>query len=264
MDKQTIGLALGSGGTRGYAIIPIIQRLEKEGIKIAAVSGSSVGALMGAYYALHGEMDSLLRIIKKTSKRDWLRLVDPNNPKKSLVKGVKIRKFMVDNFFGDSTFNDTRVPLLICATDFMRQKPAYITRGKIIDAVMASICIPGVFPPYRMGSTPYIDGGVLDAVPTKPLLELGMKKVVGVNLTSYIYSSGEEKFGTISNLLNTIYMMMEKAAKRPEGRSLFMLEPVFKPEGTAMFYFYNWKPNYNIGQRLIEQRIGSLKKWLSQ
>ena len=264
MAQKSIGLALGSGGTRGYAIIPIIKRLEKEGIRITAVSGSSVGALMAAYYALHGEIDSLIKIIEKTSKRDWLRLVDPNNPKKSLVKGVKIRKFMVDNFFGDKTFDDTKIPLVVCATDLMKQKPTYITKGKIVDAVMASTSIPGVFPPYRLDNTLYIDGGVLDAVPTKPLLDMGLGKVVAVNLTCYAYSKLNEDFGIISTLLETMYMVVEKAAKKKPSKRLFLLELAFKPEGMAMLYFYNWKPNFNIGLRVIETRIGSLKKWLGK
>ena len=93
-SKKKIGLALGSGAVRGFAIIPIIKRLEKEGIEIAAVSGSSIGALIGAYYSIHGEIDSFMDISKDLTRKDFLKLVDLNNPKSSIIKGRKIRDFI--------------------------------------------------------------------------------------------------------------------------------------------------------------------------
>jgi NTE family protein len=183
MDRKEIGLALGSGAVRGFALIPIIKRLEKEDIPISAISGSSVGALVGAYYALHGEIGSLFDQVKKMERKNYLKLADPNNPKRSLFKGKKIKKFLTDNYFGEKTFKDVNIPLYICATDLVRKKPVYMTRGKLVDAVMASISIPGLVPPYKIGKRRCVDGGVLDPVPIQPLLDRGMRKIVGVNLT---------------------------------------------------------------------------------
>lgn len=264
MAQKSVALALGSGGSRGYSIIPIIERLEKEGIGISSISGSSVGSLIGAYYALHGEIDSMLKIIKEMDRNKWFKLVDPNNPKKSLMKGAKIKQFMIDKYFGDKTFADTRIPLVVCATDFLRSKTVYITEGKIVDAVMASICIPGVFPPYRIGNSLYIDGGVLDSVPTKPLINMGCKKIVAVNLTKHAYSKSKEDFGLISTMLDTIYMMMETQARRKPSKRLFVLEPVFNPEGAKMLQLNDWEPNYNLGLKLINQKADSLLKWLDK
>jgi NTE family protein len=264
MPQKSVALALGSGGSRGYSIIPIIQRLEKEQISISAISGSSVGSLIGAYYALHGEINSMLKIIKEMDRKKWLRLVDPNNPKKSLMKGHKIKQFMIDHYFGNATFADTKIPLVVCTTDFLRSKTVYINKGKIVDAVMASICIPGVFPPYRIGDSLYIDGGVLDSVPTKPLFDMGCTKIVAVNLTKHAYSRSKEDFGLISTMLDTIYMMMETQARKKASKRLFVLEPVFNPEGSMILQLSNWEHNYNLGLKAINQQADSLLKWLDK
>jgi NTE family protein len=263
MKKRTIGLALGSGAVRGYALIPIIKRLEKEGIKISAISGSSVGALVGAYYALYGEIDTFFEHVKNMSRREFMKLIDPNSLKISLIKGKKIKRFLSDSYFEDKTFKNLKIPLYICLTDCIKKESVYISRGKLIDAVMASISIPGLVPPYQMGKKYFVDGGVLDPVPAKPLLDDGMKKVVGINLTRF--EAGEKKKGDeglIPALMNTFYMMMEQMAKKEDNHRLFVLYPRFKLEPTRMLAFYDWKENYEIGQKLIERKIRVLKQWL--
>jgi NTE family protein len=263
MKKNAIGIALGSGAVRGYALIPIIKRLEDEDIEISAISGSSVGALIGAYYALHGEIDSFFEQAKSMSRRDFMKLIDPNNPKISLFKGKKIKKFLSDSYFGSKTFKDTKIPLYICATDFEGKKPDYIAKGKLIEAVMASISIPGLVPPYRIGKKYYVDGGVLDPVPTKPLLESGIKKVLGISLVGH--KAGKKKTGKkglIPALMNSFYMMMEQMGKKEENSRLFLLDLRFEPDPSRMLSFHDWEENYEIGKRLIHKKIKDLKQWL--
>lgn len=263
MVNRKIGLALGSGAVRGYAIIPIIKRVEKEGIEISAISGSSVGALIGAYYALYGEIDSFLNQIKKMTKKDYLKLVDLNNPKISIIKGQKIKEYLSDNFFKKKTFEDLQLPLEICAVDLIKKKSVYIDQGQIIDAVMASISIPGIFPPYKIGKKTYIDGGVLEPVPAKRLLDKGLKKVVGINLTGFKSSkkrSGDESI--IAALMNSFYMMMERMAKLENSKRLFMLDLRFEPDPAHMLAFYDWEDPYKIGKNVINNKIKELNKWL--
>jgi NTE family protein len=263
MKKRTMGLALGSGAVRGYAIIPIIKRLEKEGFKIAAISGSSIGALIGTYYALHGEIDSFFEHIKNISRKDYLKLIDPNNPKISLFKGKKIKKFLSENYFGNKTFNDLKIPLYICATDFIGKKSVYISKGKLIDAVMASISIPGLVPPYQMEKKYFVDGGVLDPVPIKPLLKRGLKKILGISLVGH--KTGEKKKGDqglIPSLMNSFYMMMEQMGKKANDQRLFILNLRFEPDPARMLAFHDWEENYKIGKKAIDKNINDLKKWL--
>lgn len=263
MKSKKTALALGSGAVRGYALIPIINRLEEENIGITAVSGSSVGAFVGAYYCLYGEVDSLFEKAKSMDRTDYLKLIDPNNPKISLFKGKQIKKFLSDKFFGDKTFKDVKIPLTICVTDPADKKPVYLTEGKLLDAVMGSISIPGLVPPYKIGETYYVDGGVLDPVPTQPLLDKGEKKVIGINLTGF--KSDEKKDGKqnlVPALMNTFYMMMEYQAVKEETDRLLMLNPRFEPDPARMLNFYEWEENFNIGKELIKKKIKDIKKWL--
>ncbi len=263
MRKREIGLALGSGAVRGFALIPIIKRLEKEDIKISAVSGSSVGSLVGTYYALYGEIDSFFDKVKEMERRDYLKLADPNNPKISLFKGKRIKKFLSDNFFDKKTFKDTKIPLYVCATEINRKKAVYLSRGKLVDAVMASISIPGILPPYKIGKRVFVDGGVLDPVPTKPLLDKGLKKIVGISLTcNKLAKEKKSDEGMVPALMNTFYMMMEKLAEKKENSYLFLLNPNFEREPGRMLAFYDWEDNYNAGKNLISRKIKDLKKWL--
>jgi NTE family protein len=262
--NKKIGMALGSGAVRGYALIPIIKRIKKEGIEIEAVTGSSIGALVGAYYALHGEIDSLWEKAKKMKRKDWLKLADPNRPNLSLIKGEKIKKFFIDQYYGDSTFKDTQIPLVVCATDPLQRKPVYMDKGKIIEAVMASISIPGIFPPYKIKDQFYVDGGVLDPVPVKPLLDMKIKKIVGVNLMGYIEQNPDKEMDLISTLLNSSYMMMEQISHREENKQVFILDPKFKPDPPNMLNFYKWKDKYEIGEQVIQKKISQLKDWLKK
>lgn len=263
MKQKSVGLALGSGAVRGYAIIPVIKRLEKEKIGIEAVSGSSVGSLIGAYYALHGEIDSFFEQVKGMSRADFMKLIDPNNPKVSVFKGKKIHKFLGEKFFGDKTFKDTGISITICVTDPRDKKPVYLSQGKLVDAVMASISIPGLVPPFKIGRRLFIDGGVLDPVPTRPLLEAGLKKVVGINLTGFRHNSKKEAVTNfIPALMNSLYMMMKRLAEKEDDPRLFMLNPLFEPDPARMLAFHDWEESYEIGNKLISRKIGDLKKWL--
>lgn len=255
-------MALGSGAVRGFAILPIIQRLQKEGIEIAAVSGSSIGAVVGAYFALEGEVDSFLETYKTFKKKDFLRLTDLNNPKQSLIKGEKLKAFLADKFFGRKTFADTKIPLVICTTDLIKRKSLYLTSGKVVDALMASISIPGVFPPYELDRKLYVDGGVLDPVPISVLFEMNMHRIIAVNLTRFESKVDKEESDLLPMLMQTFYMMMERLAACGENPNVFMLSPRFKPDPVNMLAFYNWEEPYAIGRRYINRHIRSLKEWL--
>ncbi len=262
MAGQKIGIALGSGAVRGYALIPIIQRLEKEGIKISAVSGSSAGALIGAYYALHGEIDSLLEMTQKMGKKDYVKLIDLNNPKKSLIKGKKIKKFFIDRFFSQKTLKQCKIPLVICAVELNQRKPEFIKKGRIIDAVMASISIPGIFPPYRIKDKLYIDGGVLVPVPVEPLLDMGLKKIIAVNLMGYSLAEEKQHRDLFPAVMDTFYLMMEQLARTEDDKRIFPLKLYFKPDPVNMLSFYNWKEEYKVGEKIIQKRMKAIKKWL--
>ncbi len=259
-----IGLALGSGSARGYAHIAIIKALEKHNIKPDYIAGTSIGAIIGAYYALYEDVDDLISKIKSMRKADLLMLVDLNTPKISLIKGIKIKKFLKENFFKDKTFKDTKIPLTICATDISHKKAVYFEKGKIIDAVMASVSIPGIFPPYKINNAYFIDGGVLHPIPYEILLKKGMDKVIGINLNS-ISSKNNKKMDVFHILMDAFSIMMNEIQKARNTDKVFILNPVFTLKASAdSFKFYELDKFYKPGEEIIKNKIKELKEWLNQ
>lgn len=173
------------------------------------------------------------------------------------------KKFLSDHYFDDKTFKSLKIPMHVCVTDFVGKKSVYLSQGKLVDAVMASISIPGLVPPYQIEKKYFVDGGILDPVPTKPLLESGLKKVVGISLVGH--KAGKKKKGDkgmIPALMNSFYMMMEQMGKKEDNHRLFMLHPRFEPDPARMLAFYDWEENFEIGRKVITQKIKALKQWL--
>jgi NTE family protein len=180
--KKKIGFAFGGGGARGLAHIGVLKILEKEGIQADMAAGTSMGSIIGAAYALGmpiAEMEKLaLGITRRTALRD---LFDPCVPKQAMLKGQKVNKY-INSVFDNAEFKNTRIPLKIVATDLECGDEVVLEKGNIADAVMASICVPGIFPPVRIGNKILIDGGVVNPTPVDVVADMGADAVIGIDL----------------------------------------------------------------------------------
>jgi predicted acylesterase/phospholipase RssA/CRP-like cAMP-binding protein len=176
-----VGLALGTGSARGFAHIGVIRVLEREGISVDVVAGSSMGALIGAGWATGKTADEMEEIAKRVKgKRAFLRLLDPMWPGSGFIRGIKVSDFLHE-IFDDLTFADALIPLKITATNLDTLESVILEEGKLVDAVRASISIPGVFRPVRLNGAALIDGGVSDPVPVNVLARAGVSKIIAVN-----------------------------------------------------------------------------------
>jgi len=181
--KIKINLALGSGAARGLAHIGVLRALIDNDICIGALSGTSMGAIVSAFFAKYGSIGEIEEIAINITKKDTVKLLDLNlsGIYKGIFKGKKIYNFL-KKYLGDVTFSQLKHPLQLCATDVFTGMYKIFENGKVLDAVMASISIPGVFPPYKVGDYYYIDGGISLPVPVKPLKDSCKEKVVAVNV----------------------------------------------------------------------------------
>jgi len=192
---KKLGLALSSGGARGLAHIGVIEVLEENNIKIDYVSGSSMGAIIGAYYALYGNVAGTKKIALEFKKRDLVKLVDLNDPRISIIKGVKLKKFL-GRLFGKKKFSDTIIPLKIAATALEDGSTVVFSRGSILDAVMASCAFPGIFPVVKYKGKHLIDGGFSDIMPIDLLKNLDI--IIAVDLFSLdYYKANDYNFSTV-------------------------------------------------------------------
>jgi len=177
---KTISLVLGSGGARGLAHIGVIREIEARGMKIAAISGCSIGALIGGIYAA-GKLDEFERWICAINKMDIVALLDLSWGKNGLVKGDKIINTLID-LVGDKTIEELPIPFTAVAADIENEKEVWINKGRLFDAIRASISLPLFFTPVRYKQTHLIDGGVLNPVPIAPTFDDHTDITLAVNL----------------------------------------------------------------------------------
>jgi len=182
MGEVLVGLALGSGSAMGLAHIGVLQVIEEEGIPIDMISGSSIGAMFGAFWAAGYSAGEIQTIVLKNNKKSYLfGFDDLMMPLRGLIRGRHIASFL-KKYLGNRTFYDLKMPFRIVACDCRSMKQTVFDSGRVIDAIVASISIPGVFAPHAIGGRFYIDGGVVDPLPTDVLVEAGAKKIIAVNV----------------------------------------------------------------------------------
>ncbi|MFZ5801698.1 MAG: patatin-like phospholipase family protein [Candidatus Omnitrophota bacterium] len=183
---KLIGLALGSGAAYGLAHIGILRVLERENIPVDIVAGSSIGAFLGAFWASGIEADRLEEIACSldSQRAAFAKLIgfrDLSFFVRGVIKGRQMVKFM-ERYLGNTTFQDLRTPVLVTATRLASAEEVIFERGRVVDALRASISIPGVFEPVRYHDQEYIDGGIVDPLPVSPLRRRGVKKIIAVNV----------------------------------------------------------------------------------
>lgn len=176
-----VGLVLGSGAALGLAHIGVIRVLEEEGIPIDVVAGSSMGASIAAFWATGKSSNQMEKIVYTSRKKiSLLSLRDLIFPASGLISDRRIMN-LLSSYLGEKTFRDIKLPLKIVAVGFENREVVVLDSGKLIDAVRASISIPGIFKPKKKDGIHLIDGGILDPVPVSVLMRMGVKKIIAVN-----------------------------------------------------------------------------------
>jgi NTE family protein len=158
-----VSLVLSGGGARGTAHIGVIEELEKQGFEIVSISGTSMGALVGAIYSI-GKMEEYKNWIYSLDKLDVFKLIDFTFSSQGLVKVDRVFKKMKE-FIPDKNIEDLKIHYTAIATDITNKKEVVFTKGSIYEAVRASIAIPTVFTPVKIENSILVDGGVINNVP---------------------------------------------------------------------------------------------------
>ncbi len=185
--KLKIGLALGSGSAKGLAHIGVIKALVENNIPIDFIAGSSIGALVGAYYAIYKDVDKMEKIALSTNWRTALSLFDPSLSG-GFVKGSKVEN-LIKNWFNGYNFDDLKIPLTTVATDLISGQEVDINNGDIIKAVRASISIPFVFKPIKYNGYLLADGGLSNPLPDNIVRKMGADIVISVNLDNKFFDN---------------------------------------------------------------------------
>ncbi len=177
-------LALGGGGSKGNAHIGVMKVLEREGFRVRAVAGTSAGGIAAAAYAAGFHPDVLEAHMAQVDQRSLFGFHLGDEPALMGVGGV--RK-VVQDFLGERTFADLKIPCALTAVDLDSGQELVLREGRVLDAVLATTAIPGIFPPKHWDERLLVDGGVLDPVPVSVVREISPVPnlpVVAVTLTS--------------------------------------------------------------------------------
>ena len=179
-----VALILGSGGARGYAHIGVIDALEARGYEVIAIAGCSMGALVGGIYAA-GKLEEYRDWVCQLDYLDVLKLVDVTwNPMGAMRANKVMQK--LESLLGDTLIEDLAIPLTTVATDLVRQREVWFQDGSLLQAIRASIAVPGVITPVHVGDQVVVDGGLLNPLPIMPVIaahEADM--VLAVNVTAH-------------------------------------------------------------------------------
>jgi len=178
-----VGLALGSGSARGWAHIGVIRALEKAGVRPDIVCGTSIGALVGAAYAA-GELDHLEKWVLRLGIKDVMGFFDISLSG-GVLKGDRLVEFFRRNF-EDRSIDHLGLPFAAVATSLNTGAEVWLRSGSTLDAVRASIALPGLFVPVRWEGSLLVDGGLANPVPVSLARAMGADIVIAIDLGSDI------------------------------------------------------------------------------
>lgn len=202
--RPKIGLALGAGSARGIAHMGVLRVLERYKVPIDCIAGCSIGAMIGGLYASGMKVDFMVRFASELQSRSW---VDLGLPRRGLIAGNKVET-MLRLLTREKNIEELAIPFAAVATDIERGEAVEIRSGPLYQAIRASISIPVVFRPYKMGGRLLVDGGVVDRVPVTLAKKMGADIVIAVDVNKFVTHQRVENIFDI--MLQTLDIMERK------------------------------------------------------
>ncbi len=185
-SNPTIGLALGSGAARGWAHLGVLEALGEHGLEPTIIAGTSIGALVGAVHAAGGT-DALREVVLGLDWKELLRIADPVLPRSGLFDGRKVAAALARLLDALPTHDIEALgtPFRAVATDLFSGGEVQLAEGDLLEAVRASISVPGLFTPVERGGRTLVDGGLVNPVPVSVARAMGADFVIAVDVNHY-------------------------------------------------------------------------------
>jgi NTE family protein len=265
-----VGVALGSGSLRGYAHLGALRALERNGIPVDCLAGTSIGAIVGAAYSYFRDTEHVADILDEVGRR----VFRPTLPVRSLLSMGALKRF-VRSELGDAPLEELPIPLAVVTADLVSQDEVVLERGSTVGALFAAAAIPGIFPPVPMGKRLLVDGSILNPVPVTTAAEMGAGVVVAVRLaggsgvvqTGVRVEPGESRVPTaVATILGAIEVVQTRVTIQAPGVRTVVVVPNFGPlpEGKIR--------NFRAGRAYIEAgeeavdaalpRLSAVMPWL--
>lgn len=224
---KKLGFALGAGGSRGVAHIGFIKAMEEEGIKPDFISGTSMGAVIGACYARGLDVQNMERIVKKLKFTDIFDLSLNPIGNGALLRSQKMRK-QLEKYIGSINFSDLKIPFSCVATDLITGKSVVLKdeQDDVCTSVVASSSIPSIFKPVQMKDMMLIDGGVFCRVPVNEVREMGADVVIAFDVLGDVKKCDKKYnvFTVMSRLFEISDCELVKYKRKEQNYDLY-IEP---------------------------------------
>ncbi|MFP5111163.1 patatin-like phospholipase family protein [Bacillaceae bacterium C204] len=256
MEHPKIGLALGSGGARGFAHLGVIKAFKDAGIPIHLIAGSSMGALVASFYGAGIDMDRLYKLSTAFKRKYFL---DFTVPKMGFISGKKVKEF-IKVFTHGKNIEDLSIPIGIVATDLLTGEKVVFKTGSVADAVRASISIPGIFVPEKLNGRILVDGGVSDRVPVSVAKEMGADIVIAVDVSRV--KRNAEITSIYDVIMQSIDIMQAEIINNREIAASVMIRPPVEIYSSRAFT--NIEEIINLGEEEAKKHITQIKTVIEQ
>jgi NTE family protein len=243
--KKKIGLALSGGAARGLAHVGVLQVLREENIPIDMIAGTSSGAVMGAVYASGEDINKMIEHALDAGWKRLAPLIDPSFPKTGFIKGRKITGLLSTYVGGNIKFSDLKIPLACVATDIDTGEEVVIKGGSVLEALRASISIPGIFTVVKREGRHLVDGGLTTPVPVNVVRQMGADFIIAVNVNPDISSrmgptsqkriEAHKEPNIFQIMLQSIYITTNAVARHSLAEADIIIEPDLTSIGAGDF-----------------------------
>jgi NTE family protein len=269
---------MGGGGVRGMAHVPALEVIDDCGIRPTAVSGTSMGAIVGALYAsgmsgkairtivdehIVGKDDDFKEVLSKAPKLlKWMNVVSPEFRRGGMLKADGFLRYLIEQI-GFETFEELEIPLYVVTTDFWSGEPAVISSGELLPAIKASMAIPGVFAPVVIDEAVLVDGGVANNLPYDVISDL-----CDITIAIDVAPTRRPRKKQIPNVLDSVLGMFDMMVENAVADKIERLPPTVycRPEilGVRTLDFDHIEDVYEMAKPAVSALRGDLQEYIDK
>jgi NTE family protein len=260
-ESKKIGLALGSGSARGWSHLGVIRALRDAGVAIDVIAGTSMGAMVAGAFAA-GFIEPLEDWVRRLTWPDVISFMDVNLSRGGLFEGDRLTNYLRERMT-DWQIEDLPIPFASVATELNSGKEVWLRDGSLMDAIRASMSMPGILTPFQRGTEWLVDGGLVNPIPVSLCRHMGAEVVIAVNLNSDImgrrFLSRAKRSGAAdgTNVLSQRFASLINTRGEAGPASFFKRFTQEQPERGPSLIQVVSKSVYIMQDRITKQRLAS-------
>lgn len=255
-----VGLALGSGVARGLAHIGVLKVLEREGIPIDMISGTSIGALVGALYAQGRSIEEISSLAREAGEKKYTFMTDITIPRTGLIRGKKIEKIL-ESFYHDMKISELRIPFACVATDIDTGREVVIDHGNLTEAIRATVSLPVVLSLAEWENRHLVDGALVNPVPVDVLKGMGADFTIAVNVIPSRHAENSTTPNIFGVIMQTLYIVGYHALESSVENADVLIEPDVEKIGLTDFKKVD--EGIKRGEEAADKALSEIRKLIS-